>query len=82
MAYKLRMLAEYCNIFATLALVVIMSIMVFKVLPMFDHQMMKMEPDVEEMTSMAYMANLCDAEGDECRPIMYHPAGNEPLSFD
>ena len=87
MAYKLRMVAEYCNIVATLALVVIMTILLVKVLPLCDvtssnTALIEPETNTEEIDSVAYLANLWDSDGDECRPILYHPSGREPLSFD
>ncbi|MFH1142267.1 MAG: hypothetical protein ABIH67_02430 [Candidatus Uhrbacteria bacterium] len=86
MAYKIRMIAEYCNILATLSLVVIMTILLIRVLPVnarpTGSEAIEPEPAVETIDSMAYLASLCDQDGDECRPILYHPAGNQPLSFD
>jgi len=86
MAYKIRMVAEYCDILATLALVVIMTILLVKVLPICarptSSEAIEPEPAVEVIDSTAYLASLCDQDGDECQPILYHPVGNQPLSFD
>jgi len=36
--------------------------------------------EVDE-TGIGYLANLCDSEGLECRPILYRPFGS-PIVFD
>jgi len=36
--------------------------------------------EVDE-TGVGYLANLCDSEGLDCRPILYRPFGS-PIAFD
>lgn len=41
------------------------------------HQSSEVLPVAEE----PHLVNLCDSEGQECRPVLYHPFG-DPFVFD
>ena len=71
-----KMLISVVSLLASLA-AILLCLVVLGTIRHTDHLSNPPLPVAEE----AHLVNLCDSEGQECRPVLYHPFG-DPFVFD
>jgi hypothetical protein len=82
MKRQTQMILTSVNLVAVVILIVLVLVL-FSRLPVDQTKAVSEQNDqMQEINSVAFLANLCDEAGDECRPILYHPQGGEIMNFD
>ena len=84
MRKRTQVILASVNLVAVLVLIVLVLVMFTRLPAGKDEQVQGENKDqIEKISSVAFLANLCDEAGDECRPILYHPqGGGQGLEFD